>query len=314
MSRVARALAAAALPLVTAAALAWFVVSPAGLAPAGPFPTRVLTLDSASASNLESLFAGFGYTWPPQDTVPPVSLAHLPDDLAGLQPATRKGVFLRLMLPLVIAANNGIRRERHYIVRRLRRDGPVTPRLRSLKKKYRVAGSLADAGPRRALLRRCDTVPAGLVLAQAAKESGWGTSTFARDANNLFGVWTWNEEAGITPMRRSPGAHHLVRAYPDLRASVRDYLYNLNVGHAYQAFRRARARARAAGHAPSASGMAATLKQYSQRRGVYTSRLEALIRQNGLDALGGLHLVPLSRVAAAGHSPIQGNSARLKSQ
>lgn len=306
-------LAAGVVPVAAAAALAWFAVT-GSAGTRSPYPTRLLPIDTTSANQLQALFSAFDYQWPPADEIPPLGLSHLPENLGALEPDVKKRLFLRAILPLVLAANNRIRAERHYVRQALARGGPPSARLMRLAAKYRVTGDLSDRSTRRALLRRCDTVPAGLVLAQAAKESGWGTSTFAVDANNLFGVWTWRAGAGVTPSRRTDGSHHLVRAYPNLRASVRDYLYNLNVGHAYAAFRRVRARARAAGRDPDPTTLARTLEDYSQRRGVYTRRLERLIQQNQLVGLSLRHLVPLAAIAAAGRGNVQGSSARLKSQ
>lgn len=293
------AAAAALLPLAAALALAWTatVLRPAE---AGG---RLVPVEIGSAAALQHLFAKYDYDWPPDGPVPPLGLVHLPDDLGTLAPERKKRLFLRAVLPLVIATNDRIRDERRFILQALSDGAPAASRrLQRLAARYRVSGSLATPAARAQLLRRCDTVPAGLVLAQAAQESGWGTSAFAVTADNLFGVWTWDAESGLVPAERGAGARHLVRTYPDLAASVRDYLYNLNVGHAYAAFRKLRARERAAGHAPKPLALARTLHRYSQRRSEYVETLSSLMLENGLEQL------PRLRLAA---SPVPGSAGQL---
>lgn len=283
-----RAVAASALlPLAAGLALAWAVTT------LGPVHGhRLLPVAIGSARGLERVFAAYRYRWPPAGAVPPLALVRLPRGLDTLAPERRKRLFLRALLPLVVAANDRIRAERRFLRRALDADAPAAMRARrrALARKYRVQGVLADPAARARLLRRCDTVPPGLVLAQAAKESGWGTSGFALHGNNLFGVWTWDPRSGVVPSGRGADATHLVRTYSDLAASVRDYLYNLNVGHAYQAFRRLRARERAGAETLDPLALARTLHRYSQGRATYVARLITLIVQNGLEALPQLRL------------------------
>ena len=94
------------------------------------------------------------------------------------------------------------------------------------------------------LYRRIDVVPVGLVLAQAANESGWGTSRFSLEVNNLFGEWTYKARHGVLPQQRADGARHFVRSFGNLRASVRSYMHNINSGQAYAPLRELRARMR----------------------------------------------------------------------
>ncbi len=280
-------------------------------------PVRLLQLYVPGAHQLAAVFSGYGYRWPPLGRIPPLRLERLPRDLASVQPDRRKDLFLRALLPLVLAANDRIRRERQFIRNAL--DGKTTTpperrRLERLAQKYRVSAPLSTPGARATLLRRCDTVPVGLVLAQAAKESGWGTSYFARQANNLFGVWTWHAQEGVVPTQRARGAQHLVRAYPNLASSVNDYLYNLNVGHAYVAMRKRRAALRAKGKHPTPLALAPTLDYYSQRRSTYTERLSVVIAENGLNALPALRLATLPTPLSLAIGPTQGNKARFRSQ
>lgn len=290
----AAALAAALAPLAAALALALGLRLPPHAGGVGSVP--LVPVYAPSPAGLARLFARYDYGWPPAGRIPALGVLRLPPGLAGLEPGARKRLFLQTVLPLVVAANDAIRAERKFARRAFAAgqagtDTRAGRRLRRLARRYRVAAPLTASAGRAMLLRRCDTVPAGLVLAQAAKESGWGTSDFALAANNLFGIWTWDRDAGIAPGDAAAAAHR-VRSYPDLLQSVRDYLYNLDVGHAYGAFRRRRAAARAHGRPPDVLALAATLERYSIRGPLYADRLSRLIAENGLDSLSRQHLAP----------------------
>lgn len=132
------------------------------------------------------------------------------------------------------------------------------------------------------LLRRVDIVPVPLALAQAASESGWGTSRFAQSANNFFGQWCYQEGCGIVPMRRADGAQHEVADFSNVRESINAYFLNLNTYHAYKEFRAQRERVRQNGQQPRAADLIPTLLNYSERREAYLADLHQIIRGNRL--------------------------------
>lgn len=134
-------------------------------------------------------------------------------------------------------------------------------------------------------------VPASVSLAQAALESGWGTSRLAREGNALFGERTWTE-AGLEPLRPLPGARHRARSFDGLLDAVRAYALNLNSHPAYDGFRRARAAARSAGGPPDGAALARHLTRYSELGAAYTGALRRLIRANRLDRLDRAALQP----------------------
>lgn len=136
-----------------------------------------------------------------------------------------------------------------------------------------------------ALLRRVDIVPRSLALAQAAKESGWGTSRFAREGNNFFGEWCFDPGCGIVPINRAQGRSHEVRSFSKPAESIRSYIRNLNTHDSYKDFRDARARMRAAGMELSGLTLAGQLTRYSERRMAYVEEIRSLIRTNDLAAL-----------------------------
>lgn len=137
-----------------------------------------------------------------------------------------------------------------------------------------------------ALLRRVDAVPVSLALAQAAKESGWGTSRFARKGNNFFGQWCYEPGCGLVPRARGAGRSHEVRAFDSPRDSVASYLRNINTHPGYRELRRARAGLRAAGRPLSGLVLAEQLHRYSERGQPYVEEIKGLIRYNDLESSG----------------------------
>ncbi|MDE1149002.1 MAG: glucosaminidase domain-containing protein [Azospirillaceae bacterium] len=135
-----------------------------------------------------------------------------------------------------------------------------------------------------ALLRRVDAVPVSMALAQAAEESGWGTSRFALHGNALFGQLTWSEEEkeGITPRNRHPGDTSRFRKFEDLLECVRVYMQNLNTHDAYAQFRATRASLRKQGKPLDTMLLLTTLDRYSELGPVYVKSLKSLIRSNSL--------------------------------
>ena len=253
-----------------------------------PHELRPVRVDRAM--QLQRLFDRHDYHWPPQETVPPLGLVSLPEDLDRLDVKQKKSLFFRIMLPLVLAENARLQERRAFLQAALERLDDLNRRerrrLRRLAELYRIEPDLETPAGRAALLRRVDSIPPALVLAQAANESGWGTSRFAVQANNLFGVWTYRAEVGLKPRRRAGDARHYVRIYPSLQRAVGDYLHNLNIGHAYGALRRQRAAMRSRGEPLAALALAGALERYSERGPAYVEEIRAMIRGNGLDDLG----------------------------
>ncbi|HET7570008.1 MAG TPA: glucosaminidase domain-containing protein [Gammaproteobacteria bacterium] len=289
-------------PLALAAILSFKLLSPEYRSHPLLFEGQHLQpVNVAHAQVLAALFRGIDYDWPPADAVPALALRHFPNDMDTLTPKVKKRVFFQALLPIVLAENARIARQRAFIKAQLAAGGAGSgsAALQRLATHYGISGDLDDPRVQKRLLQRVNVVPAALVLAQAAKESGWGTSRFAREGNNLFGVWTWDAEAGLAPRGAPDDANHYVRIFPDIRASVRGYLYNIDVGHAYLRLRKMRALLRKHGDKPTALQLAEALENYSARGARYVDAVQKLIRRNGLGALGGesLQLAPLHLVA-----------------
>jgi Bax protein len=136
-----------------------------------------------------------------------------------------------------------------------------------------------------------DTLPPSLVLAQAANESGYGTSRFALEGNNLFGLWTYVKGTGLVPLKRPRGQTHEVRRFPSLYDSVRAYMNNLNVHRAYRPLRELRSLLRSRGLELRGVDLAAGLRHYSPRREAYVKEIRSIIRGNDLSRFSSAALV-----------------------
>jgi len=132
------------------------------------------------------------------------------------------------------------------------------------------------------LLKRVDTIPSSLALAQAANESAWGTSRFALEANNIFGQWCYDEGCGVVPDRRVSGASHEVRSFATVEEAVRAYFLNLNTHDQYEDFRKMRFQMRNQRGTLDPLVLAYGLSGYSERGEHYVDEVQTIIQQNDL--------------------------------
>ena len=177
--------------------------------------------------------------------------------------------------------NAEILETRKWLVDQMRNDAPSDAdkeRILALAEKYKLKPDDHEL-PVMVwhLLQRVDVVPVSLVVAQAANESAWGKSRFAREGNNLFGIWCYTEGCGIVPKLRKDEAKHEVRRYDSFKDSVIDYMKNINRHRAYQKLREIRAAERAAGRELSGHRLAAGLAKYSEIGDEYIKRIRAII-------------------------------------
>lgn len=158
-------------------------------------------------------------------------------------------------------------------------------KIRDLARRYRVDGDPLDSAQAAAeLLDKVDVVPVSLALAQAANESAWGKSRFAREGNNLFGIWTYDESQGIVPRNRQPGKKHLVRRFDSIADSVRYYIFTLNSHPAYVELRAIRAERRDSGQPLDGHSLADGLTRYSAKGEEYVRLIQAMISRFDLAA------------------------------
>ena len=205
---------------------------------------------------------------------------------------TKKRVFFRLLGPLVLHSNELIQADRDrvlLIIKALQGGDAVSSEdqtfLRETAAAYKVVEGDADFADRvlqDKLLRRVDTLPPSLVLAQAAEESGWGTSRFAAAGNALFGMWTWDDK-GVTPLQqRSELGNYKIASYETPLESVVAYMHNLNTHQAYKGLRARRAELRKTGKKVTGWELAKTLTKYSERGQAYVDSLHSLMNVNKL--------------------------------
>ena len=153
--------------------------------------------------------------------------------------------------------------------------------IKELAKRYRVKlDPLTSEAARGELLRKIDIIPSSLALAQAANESAWGQSRFAQEANNLFGIWTYDKDKGLVPRNREQGKKHLVRIFDDVGESVRYYMHTLNSHPAYARLREIRVDLRTSGKTIDGHKLAVGLEKYSAKGQQYIEIIQSLIQKN----------------------------------
>ncbi len=208
------------------------------------------------------------------------------------QVKARKKAFFDFLRPAIQANNEYLSQQRTHLLaikERWEDEEKISKKelkfLRKLSQEYNLDEEQIENTDQRlrVLLRRVDTIPEGLVLAQAAIESAWGTSRFAREGNNFFGEWCYKKGCGIIPSARLEDANHEVATFDTVADSVNSYFQNLNTYHAYQELRSLRSVLRMSGKPITASKLAAGLTRYSERREEYVEEVRKMIRINKLE-------------------------------
>jgi len=248
-----------------------------------------------SALTIEQLFKDTNYNLKDvrkQKLVKPVSLSLLPQEMKMIESSQkRKELFIQIILPLVIKENNYIRLDRNKLFSILNKSNNTKEEKKWLGKKFKQYGVLnKDLST---LKIRMDEIPTSLTIAQAAKETGWGTSRFALEGNALFGQWTWSGE-GIKPAGADDDSTHKVMKFKVLQASVKAYQRNLNTHSSYSNFRIARAELRDKKRALDSMILSEYLDKYAETGKEYVKILQKIIRQNKLRDFDDAKLLPSS--------------------
>ncbi|HEY7771964.1 MAG TPA: glucosaminidase domain-containing protein [Marinagarivorans sp.] len=216
-----------------------------------------------------------------------------PDFSAFTDVKAKKAAFFNYLLPATESKNAKILEQREKMLSILAKPADARKRadkrfLAELAVRYGVIESEQEAPlddeQTAQLKRRVDIVPPSMTLAQAASESGWGTSRFARLGNNFFGEWCYTKGCGLLPSRRPEGATHEVRKFDSVNESIAAYYDNINTHYAYQDLRIIRAQLREEGKAVTGLALTPGLLQYSERREAYVEDIQLLIRSNKLSA------------------------------
>jgi Bax protein len=291
-------------PLILSGSLLPGPVISAPIDEPGGYDVAAVSVGS-SAKALHKTFTRLGYQLDKvksdNQPVPRVFLNSLPGDLSEVpENEQRKAIFFKTVLPLVLQVNEEILNDRRHLWK-LRFQTALGEKpnaadrlwLRVMTERYKVKVGDIDA-----LFSRIDIVPTSLALAQAAEESGWGASRFAREGNAMFGQWARATSKGLVPLKRDKGKSHKVQSFETLIDSVRAYALNLNSHRAYKGFRKKRQSTRRSGNAIDGRVLAGKLHKYSERGLDYVISLRNLIDRNGLVLLDGARLDISSRAAS----------------
>jgi len=199
----------------------------------------------------------------------------------------KKRQFFNFIRPAIIQENKLITQERTSVMvllEQLSLGEPLSIEeeelLAHLSKKYRVNKRFSPMQKVNELISRIDIIPSSLVLVQAANESAWGTSRFARIGLNFFGIWCYKKGCGMVPNGRNVGAKHEVAAFKSVNAAVKHYLKNINTNNAYGVFRAIRGQLREQGQPLTPQILATGLLSYSERGTDYILELTEMIRHN----------------------------------
>ena len=224
--------------------------------------------------------------------VKPIALTLLPAEIKMIESVKkRKEFFIQIILPLILEENKNINLDRKRLFSIINKSNNTDTEKNWLEKKYRQYG--IPSRDLSILKRRMDIVPVSLAIAQAAKETGWGTSRFAQQGNALFGQWTWSGE-GLKPKDAEKSQGHKVMRFNVLQASVRAYQRNINTHSSYEDFRSARAELRDLGKPLDSMILSTYLDKYAETGDEYVKVLQKIIKQNNLKDFDDAKLLPSS--------------------
>ncbi len=212
--------------------------------------------------------------------VKPIYLSKLPKDLKKIKSTkTKKDTFIKIVMPLILDENNKILENRKKLFKILAKPNNTRGERLWLKRRFEDYSIKNEDVTE--LKIRMDIVPVSIAIAQAAKESGWGTSRFALEGNAMFGQWTWGKK-GIAPLEREKDKGHKILKFPILRSSVQAYKNNLNTHKGYREFREKRAELRKKNKKISGLELVQYLHNYAATGSEYTKVLKKIIDQNQL--------------------------------
>ena len=261
------------------------------------FSLNDLETDSVrlNASTIKQLFEDTDYKLNDvrkKKLVKPVALTLLPNEIKMIESTKkRKEFFIQIILPLILKENNNIKIDRKRLFGIINKSNNSSLEKKWLLKKYKQYG--VPSKDLSILKMRMDEIPVSLAIAQAAKETGWGTSRFAQEGNALFGQWTWSGD-GLKPKESDKNEGHKVMKFNVLQASVRAYQRNLNTHTSYKEFRKKRAELRDSGKPLDSIILAQYLDEYAETGEKYVEVLRKIILQNELKDFDDAKLLPSS--------------------
>ena len=249
-----------------------------------------------SASTLNQLFKDENYNLKDirkNKIVKPISIDLLPSEIKLIENTRKKKeLFIQIVLPLILEENKKIKLERKTLFSILNKNSNSEAEKNWLKSKFKQYGVVNRDLP--TLKIRMDEIPVSLAIAQAAKETGWGTSRFAQEGNALFGQWTYTGE-GIKPAKSDKNENHKVMKFKILKASVRAYQRNLNTHKSYREFRKVRAIQRDVLGDLNSLELVNYLDKYAETGNEYIKILKKIIEQNKLTDFDDAKILPNSK-------------------
>ena len=249
-----------------------------------------------TTSEINSLFKEVNYNLKDvreNKLVKPIDIGLLPNEINNISSSKRKKeMFIKIILPLIVKENTKIRIDRKRLFTILNKSSNTDIEKKWLEKKFKQYG--VKQNDFSSLKVRMDEIPASLAIAQAAKETGWGTSRFARKGNALFGQWTWSGE-GLKPKEAEKGETHKVMKFNSLQLSVRAYLRNLNTHKSYINLRKARSELRSNDKPLDSLILSKYLDKYAETGSQYIEVLQKIIIQNKLKDFDEARLLPSSK-------------------
>ena len=213
-------------------------------------------------------------------SVKPIYLTKLPKDLKKIKSTNkRKETFIKIVMPLILIENEKIIEDRNKLFKILGKQSNSMGEKVWLKRRFKdydIKGEDISE-----LKLRLDIIPTSIAIAQAAKESGWGTSRFALEGNAMYGQWTWGGD-GIEPSQKDKKKEHKILKFPKLQSSVSAYMKNLNTHRGYSEFRKERSKIREKNKTVYGIDLVSYLYNYAQTGSEYVKILKKIIEQNDL--------------------------------
>jgi len=262
------------------------ILAGAGIALVAPFTflKPVFTVPAEPEVTLEPPVA---VVVPPKVIEQPLHDVKLPDFAAIRDVKAKKRAFFAFISPSVMKENQRLltlKAEVEVITSQLSLGEPLNEAqaktMKELVKSYRVSKRATPLQQAHELSARVDVIPSSLVLVQAANESAWGTSRFARIGLNFFGIWCYKPGCGMVPRSRNKGAKHEVEAFDSVDEAVTRYLHNINTNSAYSVFRTIRKQLREQDQPLIPEILATGLLPYSERGTDYVLELTEMLRHN----------------------------------
>lgn len=256
------------------------------------FPIGCLILTFALIHNPPQTMAEDEELDSASELTPPDKVTQLPDFSSIEHIPDRKEAFYELLMPMIEWRNHQLSAMRETVLQMQEQldlgenlSTEQQRRLEKLRVHFRVSeDNYSSAEEALEVLKiRVDVVPSAMVLAQGAAESGWGTSRFAVEGNNIFGQWCYRKGCGLVPGSRSEDMSHEVQIFETVNEAVATYFRNINTNRAYRELRQLRSELRAQDQPLTGTALVEGLQRYSSRGQAYIEELRELIRFNDLE-------------------------------